>query len=72
MEEVLTMTPPPFSFIQPNTGWVTAYMLLRLTAITASQSASLNLRNDLSRRIPALLIRISARLKCSSAVANKV
>src|ERR1700755_344314 len=64
------MTPPPFSRIQRNTGWVTQNVPFRCTFRTLSHAASVALAKLWSSRMPALLTRISARPKCLMASSN--
>src|SRR5271166_2969824 len=64
------MTPPPLSRIQRNTGSVVEKVPLRCTLMTLSQSDSLALAKVWSRRMPALLTRMSARPKCLMASSN--
>jgi hypothetical protein len=70
VEDVLTMTPPPFSRIHLNTGWVQQKVPLRCTLITRSQLASLALAKVSSSRMPALFTKISARPKFLMASSN--
>ena len=64
------MTPPPFSRIHLNTGWVAQKVPLRCTLMTLSQLASLALAKVSSSRMPALLTRMSARPKFLMASSN--
>src|ERR1700745_3198621 len=57
------MTPPPFSRIHLNTGWVQQKVPFKCTLITLSQLASLALAKVSSSRMPALFTRMSARPK---------
>src|SRR5262249_42954956 len=57
------MTPPPFSRIHLNTGWVQQKVPFRCTLRTLSQLVSLALAKVSSSRMPALFTRISARPK---------
>src|SRR4029079_14040654 len=66
---MLTIAPPPDFAISRATAWPTRKAPLRLTPITASQSASPMSRKSAARKIPALLIRTSIRPKAASVAA---
>jgi hypothetical protein len=61
------MRPYFCSFMARNAGCVTKNAPFRWTSSTASRSAVARFANDLSRRIPALLMTMSTRPNASSA-----
>src|SRR6056297_1736308 len=67
-DDVDTMLPYPWSRISFHAGWVTLKAPRRWTSRTGSTRSDPMLWNDLSRRMPALLITMSTLPKVSTAV----